>query len=77
MIVSDWEAHAISHEIVVVTIKDNVDISDLTISVLNENRSHLVKMKVPSRHFEIHVDITGPSFAQLGDSVQYIKNSEL
>lgn len=53
-------------------IQDDVDISNLEFSLIDDERKPLVKMKVTCREIYLCCNIKKPTFAQLGDCVKYV-----
>jgi hypothetical protein len=53
-------------------ITDNVDITKLEFSLIDEERNVIVKTKVTGREIYICCNIKKPTFAQLGDCVKYV-----
>lgn len=73
----DWTVRSVDHECVILEISEKVSLEDLQFSLIDENRISILKIKVTSHKIEICSHLVRPTFAQLGDSVQYVKNSEL
>lgn len=75
MKLSDWNVESLDHDCVKVTIKQDVSIDDTTLTLFNENRIPLVKMKVDSREIHLCCHVERPMFIQVGDSVKYVNGS--
>jgi hypothetical protein len=58
-----------------VHITDELDISNLEFSLIDEERKVMVKTKVTSREIYLCCNIKKPTFAQLGDCVKYVDGS--
>ena len=55
-----------------VHIADDIDITNLEFSLIDDERKSLVKMKVTCREIYLCCNIKKPTFAQLGDCVKYV-----
>jgi hypothetical protein len=64
-----------SDECVLVTISDDVDLEGLELTLISDVRIPIVKLKVNSREIHICSHTEKPMFAQLGNSVKYVKGS--
>lgn len=53
-------------------ISENLDISNLHLSLIDDERKVMVSTKVNSREIYICCNIKKPTFAQLGDCVKYV-----
>jgi hypothetical protein len=71
----EWQVVAESDECVIVTINNDVDISNLELTLINDVRIPIVKLKVDSRKIHICSHTEKPMFAQLGNSVKYVTGS--
>jgi hypothetical protein len=72
---NDWTVTAETDECVLVTINDDVPLEGLELTLINDVRTPIVKLKVNSREIHICSHTEKPMFAQLGNSVQYVKGS--
>ena len=75
MINNEWQVVAESDECVFVTIDESVDLEGLELTLINDVRIPIVKLKVNSREIHICSHTEKPMFAQLGNSVKYVKGS--
>lgn len=53
----------------------DLDITDLSFSLLDDERKQIIKLKVNSHEIYFCTNIGKPIFAQLGDSVKYVDGS--
>ena len=70
-----WEVNATSKECIEIIIHESVDLSDLTLIILNENRTQVLKLKLSSHHVSLCLPSCNPMFAQIGGQVKYVKGS--
>jgi hypothetical protein len=75
MINNDWNVIAESDECVLVTINDDVDISNLELTLISDTRIPILKLKVTSREIHICSHTEKPMFAQLDNCVKYVTGS--
>ena len=75
MLATEWQVIAEDDECVLVTIDEEVDITGLELILINDVRTPIVKLKVNSREIHICSHTEKPMFAQLGNSVKYVKGS--
>ncbi len=75
MLSNNWQVIAENDECVLVTINDDVDIEGLELTLINDVRLPIVKLKVNTREIHICSHTEKPMFAQLGNSVKYVKGS--
>lgn len=75
MILNDWQVIAESDECVLVTIDEGVDIDGLELTLISDTRTPILKLKVTCREIHICSHTEKPMFAQLGNSVKYVKGS--
>ncbi len=75
MLGKEWQVVAENDECVLVTINDDVDIENLELTLINDVRTPILKLKVNSREIHICSHTEKPMFAQLGNSVKYVKGS--
>jgi hypothetical protein len=75
MLGKEWYVVAESDECVLVTISDDVDLEGLELTLISDVRIPIVKLKVNSREIHICSHTEKPMFAQLGNSVKYVKGS--
>jgi hypothetical protein len=75
MILKDWQVIAESDECVLVTIDESVDINGLELTLISDTRTPILKLKVTCREIHICSHTEKPMFAQLGNSVKYVKGS--
>lgn len=75
MLGKEWHVVAESDECVLVTISDDVDLEGLELTLISDVRIPIVKLKVNSREIHICSHTEKPMFAQLGNSVKYVKGS--
>lgn len=75
MLSKEWEVVAESDQCVLVTIGEDVDIEGLELILISDVRIPIVKLKVNSRKIQICSHTQKPMFAQLGNSVKYVKGS--
>lgn len=75
MLGKEWHVVAESDECVLVTIADDVDLEGLELTLISDVRIPIVKLKVNSREIHICSHTEKPMFAQLGNSVKYVKGS--
>jgi hypothetical protein len=75
MINNEWQVVAESDECVFITIDESVDLEGLELTLINDVRIPIVKLKVNSREIHICSHTEKPMFAQLGNSVKYVKGS--
>ena len=71
----NWSVTAETEHCVHVTIDESVDLANLELTLISDVRIPIVKVKVESRDIKICSQTEKPMFAQLGDSVKYVKNS--
>lgn len=72
---NDWEVIAETDECVLVTINEDVPLDELELTLINDVRTPIVKLKVNTREIHICSHTEKPMFAQLGSSVKYVKGS--
>jgi hypothetical protein len=70
-----WEVNAITEECIELNIDESVDLTDLTLSILNETRTLVLKLKLSSHHVSLCLPSCNPMFAQIGSQVKYVKGS--
>lgn len=75
MLGKEWQVVAESDECVLVTIDESVDLDGLELTLISDVRIPIVKLKVNSREIHICSHTEKPMFAQLGNSVKYVKGS--
>jgi len=75
MNLKDWKVKATDSDCVQVNISETADIKDTMLTLFDENRIPLVKMKVESREIYLCCHVERPMFIQVGDSVQYVDGS--
>ena len=75
MLLQQWHVEAENEQCVLVTIEDGVDIENLEITLINEVRIPIIKVKVESREMHICSTTERPMFCQLDNSVKYVKGS--
>jgi hypothetical protein len=72
---NDWEVIAETDECVLVTINEDVPLEGLELTLINDVRTPIVKLKVNAREIHICSHTEKPMFAQIGASVKYVKGS--
>jgi hypothetical protein len=72
---NDWEVIAETDECVLVTINEDVPLEGLELTLINDVRTPIVKLKVNTREIHICSHTEKPMFAQIGTSVKYVKGS--
>jgi hypothetical protein len=70
-----WSVTADTEHCVHIIIDNTVDITDLELTLINDVRIPILKMKVDSREITICTHTEKPMFAQLGNSVKYVFGS--
>ncbi len=75
MKLSDWKVNTVDNDCVKVNINEDVSINDTMLTLFNENRIPIVKMKVESREVYLCCHAERPMFIQVGDSVRYVDGS--
>ena len=75
MLATEWQVIAEDDECVLVTIDYDVSIDGLDLTLINDVRTPIVKLKVNTREIHICSHTEKPMFAQLGNSVKYVKGS--
>ncbi len=75
MLSKDWDVIAETDECVLITIGEDIDINNLELTLINDVREPIVKLKVNSREIHICSHTEKPMFAKLGDSVKYVRGS--
>lgn len=75
MLSKEWQVVAESDECVLVTINDDVDIEGLELTLISDVRIPIIKIKINSREIHICSQTEKPMFAQIGNSVKYVKGS--
>ncbi len=75
MLSTEWHVVAESDECVLVSIDENVDITNLELTLISDTRIPIVKLKVNNREIHICSHTLKPMFAQLGNSVKYVEGS--
>jgi hypothetical protein len=75
MLAKEWQVVAENDECVLVTIDDDVSLDGLELTLINDVRTPILKLKVNSREIHICSHTEKPMFAQLGNSVKYVKGS--
>ncbi len=75
MLLQQWDVEAENEQCVLVKIHDDVDIENLELTLINEVRIPIIKVKVESREMHICSPTEKPMFCQLGNSVKYVKGS--
>ena len=64
-----------SDECVLVQIGEDIDLTDLELTLISDTRTPIVKLKVNMREIHICSHTEKPMFAQLGNSVKYVSGS--
>jgi hypothetical protein len=75
MLSTEWIVVAESDECVLVQIGEDIDLTDLELTLISDTRTPIVKLKVNMREIHICSHTEKPMFAQLGNSVKYVKGS--
>jgi len=75
MLLSKWDVVAETEQCVLVTIDEDVDLTNLELTIIDEFRIPVIKLKVNTRDISICLQTGKPMFAQLGNSVKYITGS--
>lgn len=75
MLLEQWNVEAESDECVLVTINPDVELEGLELTLINDIRTPILKLKVNSREIHICSHTEKPMFCQLGNSVKYVKGS--
>ncbi len=75
MLLEQWNVEAESDECVLVTINPDVELDGLELTLINDVRTPILKLKVSSREIHICSHTEKPMFCQLGNSVKYVKGS--
>ncbi len=75
MLLEQWQVEAESDECVLVTINPDVELEGLELTLINDVRTPILKLKVNSREIHICSHTEKPMFCQLGNSVKYVKGS--
>lgn len=75
MLSTEWNVVAESDECVLVQIGEDIDLTDLELTLISDNRTPIVKLKVNMREIHICSHTEKPMFAQLGNSVKYVSGS--
>lgn len=78
MIFSDWQVIGEVNEkesCIRVTINKDIEIKDLKLSLIDEERKLITRMDVNSHEIYFCISIGNLIFAQLGDSVKYVSGS--
>jgi hypothetical protein len=70
-----WSVTADTEHCVHIIIDNTVDITDLELTLINDVRIPILKMKVDSREITICTHTEKPMFVQLGNSVKYVFGS--
>jgi hypothetical protein len=58
-----------------IQIGEDIDLTDLELTLISDTRTPIVKLKVNMREIHICSHTEKPMFAQLGNSVKYVKGS--
>jgi hypothetical protein len=72
---SEWEVTAENDNCVLVKIDEGVDLTDLELTLISDIRMPIVKLKITTREIHICSHTEKPMFAQIGNSVKYVKGS--
>ena len=72
---SEWEVIAENDNCVLVKIDEGVDLTDLELTLISDIRMPIVKLKIATREIHICSHTEKPMFAQIGNSVKYVKGS--
>lgn len=75
MLFEQWQVEAENDECVLVTINPDVDLEGLELTLINDVRTPILKLKVNTREIHICSHTEKPMFCQLGNSVKYVKGS--
>jgi hypothetical protein len=75
MLSTEWNVVAESDECVLIQIGEDIDLTDLELTLISDTRTPIVKLKVNMREIHICSHTEKPMFAQLGNSVKYVKGS--
>ena len=75
MLSTEWNVVAESDECVLVQIGEDIDLTDLELHLISDTRTPIVKLKVNMREIHICSHTEKPMFAQLGNSVKYVRGS--
>ncbi len=70
-----WSVSADTEQCVHIIIDDSVDLTDLELTLINDVRTPILKMKVNTREIHLCSHTDKPMFAQLGNSVKYVFGS--
>ena len=71
----DWTVKAIDEKCVEIIINDNVDISGLSLKLIDENRATILKLFITSHKISLCSYTNKPVYAQLDDCVKYVEHS--
>lgn len=75
MLFEQWHVEAENDHCVLIKINDDVDIKELELTLINDVRTPILKVKVTTRELHICSETEKPMFCQLGNSVKYVKGS--
>ena len=75
MLGKEWSVVAETDECVLVTIDDSVSLDGLELTLINDVRIPIIKLKLNSREIHICSHTNKPMFAQIGNCVKYVEGS--
>jgi hypothetical protein len=75
MLGKEWSVVAETDECVLVTIDDSVSLDGLELTLINDVRIPIIKLKINSREIHICSHTNKPMFAQIGNCVKYVEGS--
>jgi hypothetical protein len=70
-----WSVSADTEHCVHILIDDNIDLEGLELTLINDVRIPILKMKINTREIHICSHTEKPMFAQIGNSVKYVEGS--
>jgi hypothetical protein len=70
-----WKAIAVSKECIDIIIDEDIDLSDLGLTILNENRLPIFKLKLTAHTTSFCLPSGKPMFAQIANFVKYVEGS--
>jgi hypothetical protein len=70
-----WEASVDGEDTILVRIDNDVNIDNLILILIDEFRHPILKIDIDKRIFSLSIDTKSPIFAQIENSVKYVKGS--
>ena len=73
--ITDWTAKVEGVDCIHVKINDNVNIDDIELTLISENRVPIFTVPINAREIFIKSEVDMPMFIQIGQSVHFVEGS--